>query len=200
MQSKLGHASSYTWQGIWEGKKILEKGSYQRVSDGQSIRIWEDYWVPGQGKIISQESYSQVQDHAVTVNTLIVEETRWQQSEKVQMIFSSQVAAEIIKITLQSAPQSDEMFWEPDKQGKYSVLSACQLYKSLVQNNMEGESSKATINRRWWKDLWKMKTPRKIPFAWRVCNDSLPTKQRLQKKQIIEKIGCPFYSVSREDL
>lgn len=28
MQSKLGHASSYTWQGIWEGKKILEKGRY----------------------------------------------------------------------------------------------------------------------------------------------------------------------------
>lgn len=66
MLSTLGHAA-YTWREIWETKTVLEDGCCWRVSDGKSINIWEDYWIPGHRKILSRELGLQGQDIAEIV-------------------------------------------------------------------------------------------------------------------------------------
>ena len=37
---------SYTWRSIMNGLEILKNGLIWRVGNGESIRIWEDPWIP----------------------------------------------------------------------------------------------------------------------------------------------------------
>lgn len=37
---------SYTWNSICAARKVVDLGSYWLVGRGQSIRIWEDPWIP----------------------------------------------------------------------------------------------------------------------------------------------------------
>lgn len=36
-------------------------------------------------------------------------------------------------------------------------------------------------------------------FAWRLCNDSLPTRKNLKQKNVLEEYLCPFCSQVTED-
>lgn len=46
MEAKEGPGISYSWQSILRGVQALKEGIIWRVGDGESIRIWEDPWIP----------------------------------------------------------------------------------------------------------------------------------------------------------
>ena len=48
-----------------------------------------------------------------------------------------------------------------------------------------------------WKSIWKLKVPGKIKhFLWKACTNSLPTKENLLKRKILQESGCPRCSGS----
>ena len=50
-----------------------------------------------------------------------------------------------------------------------------------------------------WKSIWKLKVPGKIKhFLWKACTNSLPTKENLLKRKILQESGCPRCSGSSE--
>lgn len=46
-EAKLGANPSYTRREIWEGRRVLFKGSRWRIGDGKIAKIWTNPWVPG---------------------------------------------------------------------------------------------------------------------------------------------------------
>lgn len=44
--ASLSSTASFTWRGIWEAKKWLDKGCTWGIRDGNQVRIWEDHWIP----------------------------------------------------------------------------------------------------------------------------------------------------------
>lgn len=46
MRDEPMHGMSYTWRSILKGIKLLNDGIIWRIGDGQSVRIWEDPWLP----------------------------------------------------------------------------------------------------------------------------------------------------------
>ncbi|MFQ6651661.1 hypothetical protein Gotur_023896 [Gossypium turneri] len=43
----LGSNPSLIWRSIWSSKALLESGLQWRIGSGQSVSIWNDYWLPG---------------------------------------------------------------------------------------------------------------------------------------------------------
>jgi hypothetical protein len=46
LSATLKDGCSYTWRSIMQGVEVLRDGVIWRVVNGQSIKIWEDPWVP----------------------------------------------------------------------------------------------------------------------------------------------------------
>ena len=40
-------AASWVWKSIMETRKMVKEGTGKRVSDGKTIDIWQDKWIPG---------------------------------------------------------------------------------------------------------------------------------------------------------
>ena len=45
MTSPKGPNSSYLWNSLWEGRRIVEQGATWRVGDGRRIDVWVDPWL-----------------------------------------------------------------------------------------------------------------------------------------------------------
>ncbi|KAL0409532.1 UNVERIFIED_CONTAM: putative ribonuclease H protein [Sesamum radiatum] len=46
LHAKIGYTSSFTWRSILAARYVISKGIRWRVGDGQSIRVWNDPWLP----------------------------------------------------------------------------------------------------------------------------------------------------------
>ena len=40
-------SDSWCWKSLLNAREVLEEGLRRRVGDGESIKIWEDRWLPG---------------------------------------------------------------------------------------------------------------------------------------------------------
>ena len=49
---------SYAWRSILKARHLITEGARYRVGNGQTVRIYQDYWLPGDGsgKVISPPS------------------------------------------------------------------------------------------------------------------------------------------------
>lgn len=93
-------------------------------------------------------------------------------------------------------PQPDTLIWKVEKSGSYSVKSGyiilCELHDLDTSRSQALESWRG-----FWKSIWKLKVPGKIKhFLWKACNNSLPTKENLLKRKILQELVC--HRCSRE--
>uniref|UniRef100_A0A7N2M7C9 Reverse transcriptase zinc-binding domain-containing protein n=1 Tax=Quercus lobata TaxID=97700 RepID=A0A7N2M7C9_QUELO len=99
--------------------------------------------------------------------------------------------AKLIKsLPLCSIPQSDVLIWPKEKTGTYSVKSG---YKLLCewQNEELNQPRISDIDRNFWSSIWKINVPGKIKhFIWKACSNSLPTKENLLKRKIVQDAVC----------
>lgn len=180
MSAKLGHDPSYCWKDIFETTKLLKEGCHWRVEDGKSINIWNDYWVPGFRKLGTNLVNPQSRNNMEMEVDLIDQDTGWWNVDRVQHIFPTYIASEVLKIMIPSKGHPDSIFWEPEKHGTYTVSSAYRMRRKMVKNATIGECSNQVDKARWWKLLWGLKIPRKIKvIARRLCHENLPTRQKL---------------------
>jgi hypothetical protein len=80
------------------------------------------------------------------------------------------------------------------------VRSAYHLGKEEHERRV-AQSSQASTGHELWKALWAMEVPNAVKmFAWRACQNILPTHLNLRKRRVIEEANCPCCGVEEESL
>lgn len=63
----------------------------------------------------------------------------------------------------------------------------------------KGQSSHSSRKCEVWTKLWKIQIPNAMRMMlWRACHDSLPTKQNLFKRKMVESSLCPICTLAVE--
>ena len=172
-----------------KARKVISEGMRWRIGDGKNISLYCDNWLPGGGssKIVSPRV---PELEGAKVSTLISQDTgTWDQNLIFQHFLSFE-AQRIMAIPLCLTNQRDVLIWLGCSNGEYSVKSS---YKQLCkeENMSEASALDASIQKAFWKHMWKIRVPNKIKtFLWRVCSDALPTKVNLKKRKILEDRRC----------
>ncbi|XP_042952134.1 uncharacterized protein LOC122289223 [Carya illinoinensis] len=191
--SKLGGAPSFVWRGIWEAKTNLLKGCRWRVGNGLSINIWTDYWLPNHKlvPITTTTTTSSVSEMDNSVASLMMQNPRRWDMEKVRSLILAREANEVLCIRLPSENVPDTLVWEHEKSGMYSVKSAYQFFLFMETDRQRAECSSAADQNLLWKKLWKLNISHRIRvFAWRTCKNILPTLQNLKPRKVIDNANC----------
>jgi hypothetical protein len=46
LQSTCPKRAAFTWRSIIHGRELLKDGLIWRIGDGESVKVWEDNWIP----------------------------------------------------------------------------------------------------------------------------------------------------------
>ena len=189
---------SFAWKSILWSRDLIEKGSFWRIGNGKSVKIFKDAWLPSpDGRINSPTLYLSPES---TVDSLINVALSWWNINLIDLCFYPLEATLIKSLPLCSIPLPDTLVWRAEKSGCYLVKSG---YK-LLCNFPLSDSNRPQVSdsmKCLWKSIWKMKVPGKIKhFLWRACTNSLPTKENLMKQKIIHDSSCPRYSNSSKSV
>jgi hypothetical protein len=114
--------SSATWKAIEYGLELLKKGVVWRVADGSDIRIWRDNWLP---RPYSMKPIGSLRHCRLRrVEHLIDQESRtWDEAQVMRFFYPCDVE-EILKIKLSASRGADEIAWNFEKTGMFTVRSA----------------------------------------------------------------------------
>ncbi|XP_042946916.1 uncharacterized mitochondrial protein AtMg00310-like [Carya illinoinensis] len=70
----------------------------------------------------------------------------------------------------------------------------------MSQHLSNGQSSSGSSEAVFWKSLWHLKLPKKMKvFAWRACQEKLPTYLNLKKKHVLDDATCVLCNQGMED-
>lgn len=87
-------------------------------------------------------------------------------------------------------------------QGSFSVKSAYSLARELNRFQEEKatrECSNSKSQTCLYKGIWGVRVPSKIKhFIWRACLNTLPTREKLKQKSIVENLSCAIYVIEAE--
>ncbi|KAK9990437.1 hypothetical protein SO802_025422 [Lithocarpus litseifolius] len=109
--------------------------------------------------------------------------------------------AEIVqKIPLCNTNQPDTLTWPFNPNGEYTVKSGYKFLQTELQNTRPGQSDGSRLNPL-WQSMWSLTVPSKVRnLTWRAVPNSLPAKQNLVKRKIIQGDGCDVCHDNREDV
>jgi hypothetical protein len=182
MEARNKRNASHTWRAILHGREALKKGLIKRMGDGNSIRIWEDPWVPE-----SHDKRPLVRLPTTLVEELVDQENGGWDMQKLKANFVEPDVSMIARIPVGRAHE-DFWSWFPDRFGNFSVRSA---YKLMIElrRDVEAASSAGGPDKLFWKKLWRLPVPPKVRnFWWRVIKGFVPSKVVLCSRHI-ERIG-----------
>ena len=119
------------------------KGIRWQVGNGQSIRIYEDKWIPGINVPLSNLIlYTGSND--IRVNSLIDSAQNhpcWNMP-LVLNLFPVTVALSVLAIPLPDPPRADELVWPSTKTGSYSTKSGNHfLFNSQINGNRDSSTA-----------------------------------------------------------
>ena len=112
--------------GILKTRYLIAEGARYRVGNGQTIRIYQDRWLPGDGlgKVISPPSLLSAD---ARVANIIDADLGWWNVYLLERVFLLFEAQKIKSIPLCLIPQEDTLVWPKTKDGQYSVKLGYQL-------------------------------------------------------------------------
>lgn len=118
----LGSSSSYTWQSLMEGWKLLENGLGWRVGDGMRVKVWHDAWINyfEHPRIMGPTTED---DGNMRVADLNMEGSGTWNQQKVSTLFTQTIADLIPTTPLCRTLGSDVLQWSGAKDGVYSMRS-----------------------------------------------------------------------------
>ncbi|XP_024160347.1 uncharacterized protein LOC112167549 [Rosa chinensis] len=187
-EADLGTAPSYSWRSILESRPLLLAGAIWRVGDGTQIKLWEDNWVPHCPRYMIQKPDNM---ELVHVAELIDPHTRTWKRETIQSLFLPHVADSILCIPLRQVATPDQLSWNPEKKGSFTIKSTYWIARQQVLGHVLTSTSHGDPYLELWKRLWKAKVPGKVQICvWRACNDILPTREQLLKKGYEGAVSC----------
>ena len=183
--------SSYIWKSLLAAQPILRKGGCWRVGNGSSIRVTRDSWIPNHPthKVLHPPH---VEEWEWRVSDLIDWWVKAWDRELIVDAFHRKDAEAILRIPLSHRLVSDAMIWLHTKSGEYMVRSRYHIAQLIQKQEKDvGESSKLEGGSQVWAKVWKMKVPNKIRvFAWRACQNILPTCENLFHRKVALDAYC----------
>ncbi|PRQ56718.1 putative RNA-directed DNA polymerase [Rosa chinensis] len=153
LEAELKGGESYTWRSILLGRKVLEKGMRFQVGDGESIRVWDDPWVPVP---YSFRPYSPVMEglEELRVADLIDPITKDWLVDFMGELFTAGEVEKMACIPLSLRGAHDRLIWHYTKSGLYSVRSGYHAYNALVGGMDRASSSLGEyggVGSKYWK-------------------------------------------------
>ena len=137
-------------------------------------------------------------DSNATVNALIDGDTHWWNIPLLDNLFTKEEAQLILTLPVSTTSQADTCIWRGAKHGSFSVRSAYYIHREMKRRGLAESSSigeRSTV----WKKIWELKIPDvEKTFLWRACHESLPMRQNLQRRNIIDDASYPFCSLEEE--
>lgn len=134
------------------------------------------------------------------VSSLIDPSLRWWDLTKLRTLFNPKIIEAILKLPPSHSGEQDFWMWEHEKSGLYSVSSAYRFFRTCLTPD-RGNASDAGEKKKFWDTLWRLKLPQKVKiFAWRACQEGLPSKQNLIRRRIPTTSQCCFCDTQVEDL
>lgn len=183
------------------GLELLKKGVIYRVSNGESIRIWRDNWIPRTGSM--RPSGSRRVCRLRRVCHLIDTTTRrWDEALVRRVFFHPWDVVEILKIKLPTFGTEDVIAWQPHKSGLFSVRSTNRLAMEVEHGlGNTGSSSAPSGERAVWKKLWKLEIPPKVRvFVWKAINNGLPIIANRSYRHLDKSSTCDICASKLEDV
>jgi hypothetical protein len=197
MEAQPKTRGSYAWKSILGARDLIKKGTIWRVGDGSHINIWTDNWLPGdcRHKVISPHPNGTT---IAKVSDLIQDSPRGWDHHLVQSTFIQHDANVILGIPLCERPQQDTLVWGGTQDGRYSVRSG---YRLLMDESLKDDPSCSNSSQltKIWNSIWSLQVPSKVRhFLWHSCHDSLPTKENLHRRHILDDARCEICKLSVE--
>lgn len=187
---------SWVWSSILQGRDFLLNYGRWIVGDGETIRIWKDNWLPGEISVHNQnndsdERLSSIIDH---VNK------RWDLA-KVKATLPNQMAISAVQVPISYFGVQDRFVWPHTHSGTYSVRTGYHIARSKFQPPQVFPSSSISLNPSFWNQIWSVKTPQKVKiFLWKICQNALPVRENLFRRQMITSPLCPICNSEQETI
>lgn len=155
---------------------------------GKNIDLWGDPWVGDEeGRFIKSE----VVEGLNVVGDLIDENQKEWQVDVIERYFTERDQRCILAISLSSKFISDELTWAYSKDGLYSVKTAYMLGKGGNLDDFHNV----------WRMVWSLDVSPKVRhFLWRACTKSLPVKELLKGRDLLDDSRCPCCEAAEESL
>nr|XP_027109435.1 uncharacterized protein LOC113729327 [Coffea arabica] len=124
---------------------------------------------------------------------LIHQDLRSWNTALIDEIFWEEEASLIKSLPLSKYLTKDRWLWHHTKNGKFLVRSA---YHAIMDSyildvRQTAQASSSSGNDVVWKKIWSLDIPNKKKyFLWRICHNSLPTPDNLQKRRIPVENKC----------
>ncbi|XP_045802382.1 uncharacterized protein LOC123895962 [Trifolium pratense] len=131
LDSHIGHNPSYAWCGIRKSRHILMNGCRWIIGSGTNINVMKDPWLREKGGTWIHSPQAQGA-YNINVNNLMLPNIKRWDKEKIETLFTDEVAKCILDIPLVDTVEGDKLIWIDNNYGQYSVRSSY----NLVMNNI----------------------------------------------------------------
>lgn len=191
LEADCGKKPSFVWHSIQSSCDLVKEGLLWRVGNGNTIRIWQDKWLPSPTtyKVVSPP---RVLNPNATVSSLIDGVTKWWKIELLEQLFSREEIQSIQSLPISATDQEDGLFWRGTANGAFSVKSAYHIHKERDLATTPARSSgvrHSTI----WRNIWQLNIPNaEKHFLWCACHNILPTRVNLCSWQVLTESSCPI--------
>ena len=133
------------------------------------------------------------------VGGLINKEDACWKSEAINTLFLPHEAEVIRRILISTHLPKDKQIWALNPNGLFMVKSAYHGALELTRCKKKGNCSDGSREKRFWGFLWSLPVPHKIRhFAWRACQDILPTKSMLMMRKVVQDSKCEACGLEAE--
>jgi ribonuclease HI len=190
LDARQGNKPSFIWRSIHNACHLVREGLIWRVGNGDTIRIWQDKWIPQKSTCMIQ-SPPVILEPTATVKELMMEGAHEWNQILVNQIFSPDVAKIIFAIPLGGNAHEDTQIWRGTAKGTFSVRSAYHLQKEMEEAT-QAECSSSKQSSEVWGRIWKLSVSNvEKNFLWKACHDILPTRVNLHRRKVVEDKRCP---------
>lgn len=193
LQASRGGHPSWAWLSILHGRDLLSKGLRWQVQDGASINFWDDRWIPSLQNFQIQTAKPPNSTIQWVADVINARTGKWDAQKLASEVSFSDLDA-ILSISLPIIKRGDNLVWHHNANGIYSVKSGYHISNQsrLVADQFKPQSS-FQPNPKLWKAIWKLNIPNKVKnFWWRVCRNSLASKENLFRRKCATSNVCPI--------
>jgi hypothetical protein len=186
LESNIGNNPSFAWRSIWRARQILLYGCRWQIGDGSRISVMNAPWLRTmQGCYVTGPQNQEV--YNLKVQHLLIPDMKKWDDEKINTLFPSETAREVLAVPLLELVREDRLIWSEENNGIYSVRSG---YKRIMKERNKGYGRRSEEG---WGSIWKLHTPPKAKhLLWRICKDCLPTRTRLRNRFVQCPEECPL--------